>query len=452
MNGMINTEMNYFEGNDGFMYVHFPVRGYALKTDTANALLLKKLKGRVPLTESEKNKKLIYSLRQKELLGEIYVEGPDINDADSFKPIEATLLLTENCNLACSYCYARASGHTYKPMTRETAKAAVDLVIENARNHKHKCAEFRFLGGGEPTIEWELLVWATNYIKLQADVAGVRHWIRLITNGVLITEDKAEWISRHIHYVTLSCDILPDLQLNRSFPNGKSSHKNVMRAASLLVKYKIPCHFRTTISYLSSGRLKEMVEYTKNHTGIKTIRFEPMAEIGRASDTEMERPEQQRFVDSFIEAYHLGKQYGILVTCKMMTNIWRRSSRFCNVEFAITSEGNVAGCHRYSRGANSDFEFYHIGKLENNSFEFNMENINSLRRINTSTFTDCQQCFARWSCASGCLSARLNDGKVSQHGPLCHITRELLKFSIKEVLNEQYSINTTVPNFNDLQV
>lgn len=32
MNRIINTEMYYFDGDDGFIYVHFPIRGYALKT------------------------------------------------------------------------------------------------------------------------------------------------------------------------------------------------------------------------------------------------------------------------------------------------------------------------------------------------------------------------------------------------------------------------------------
>ncbi|HEY3589425.1 MAG TPA: radical SAM protein [Buttiauxella sp.] len=435
MNQVVNTEMYFFDGKDGFFYVHFPIRGYAVKTAEENLPLLERLQDRHPLDQTDWDNALIKTLLNQELISDSASPLPCIGDIEDFRPIEATLLLTENCNLACSYCYARSSKQTFKPMTKAIAKAAVDFVIGNAKKHKHKQAEFRFLGGGEPTIEWELLVWITDYIRLSADTAGVRHWIRLITNGVLITEDKVQWIKKNIQYVTLSCDILPELQINRSFPNGKNSHKSVMRAAELLCKYNVPCHFRTTISFSASGRLKEMVEYTRDNTGVKTIRLEPMAEIGRASDVEMTKPEQQKFVDSFIDAYEYGKKNGILVTCKMMTNITRRSSRFCGIEFAITAEGNVAGCHRYSRKENDGFDFYHVGKFNSNEFIFNMNKINSLRKIDTTSFSDCQQCFARWSCASGCLSARLNNDKVSQHGPLCHITKELLKFSVMEALN-----------------
>ncbi|WGE31142.1 radical SAM protein (plasmid) [Edwardsiella tarda] len=430
----VNTEMYYFSGDDGFIYLHFPVRGYALKTHQSNEPLIIKLAQKDTLTEQEYNHPIIAELRQRTLLGGELKHLPFIQDMMEFSPIEATLLLTESCNLACNYCYAKATPHKFSPMSREVLKGAIDLVIENAKKHKYRTAEFRFLGGGEPTLEWDLIVWSTHYIRYRADEAGVNHWIRLITNGVLINDEKARWIAKHIHYVTLSCDILPEFQVNRSFPNGKNSHKAVMRAAQVLCQHGVPCHFRTTISYTASTRLLDMVEYTHKYTGVKTIRFEPMAEIGRASDTDMNKPAQQDFVDAFIAAYELGKKYGILVTCKMMTNIQRRATRFCNIEFAITSEGNVAGCHRYSRKNNRDFDFYHIGYWNGRKFDFDMEKINALRRIDTHFFSQCQNCFAKWSCASGCLSARLQNGEIDQTGPLCHLTRELLKFSIKQAL------------------
>ena len=435
MDNMVNTEVYYFDGEDGFLYLHFPIRGYALKTPCGNELLVRKLVQRRALTSQEDYHPLVIQLRQNALMGSGLNPLPTMRELTEFKPIEATLLLTESCNLACSYCYAKATSQKFAPMNRKIAKGAIDLVIENAKTHKNKTAEFRFLGGGEPTLEWNLIVWATHYIRFRADEAGVRYWIRLITNGVLINDVKAQWIAKNIHYVTLSCDILPDLQLNRSFPNGKNSHKTVMRTAHLLTKYGVACHFRTTISFAASDRLQEMVEYTHKYTNVKTIRFEPMAEIGRASDTDMNKPAQQAFVDAFIAAYELGKKYGIFVTCKMMSNISRRSTRFCNIEFSITSEGNVAGCHRYSRENNAGFSFYHIGKWNGDHFIFDISKINSLRRIDTRAFPQCQHCFARWSCASGCLSARMQEGEINRTGPLCHLTKALLKFSIKEALH-----------------
>lgn len=436
MKWAINTEMYFFNGNDGYIYIHFPIRGFALKTLIENEDLVIKIQEKVSLSQSEIQSALVRELKAKDLWSNVTKPTPFAKDLEEFKPVEATLLLTESCNLACSYCYAKASNDKFVPMTKAIAKAAVDLVIHNAKSHKNKKAEFRFLGGGEPTIEWDLIVWTTNYIRYRADEEGVEYWIRLITNGVLTSDEKAKWIAKNIQYVTLSFDILPELQENRSFPNGKNSHKTVMRAAKMLSKYGVSCHFRTTISFSASKRLKEMVEYTYKNTDVKTIRFEPMAEIGRASETDMNKPAQEEFVKNFIEAYELGKKYGIFVTCKMMSNISRRSTRYCNVEFAVTSEGNIAGCHRYSRKDNTGYDFFHVGEFDKNNFKFDIEKINSIRRINTSYFKDCISCFAKWSCASGCLSARINEGEIMQQGPLCYLTKELLKYSVKNALNE----------------
>ncbi|WP_416041627.1 radical SAM protein [Edwardsiella ictaluri] len=353
-----------------------------------------------------------------------------------FKPVEATLLLTENCNLSCNYCYARASQvSTYPAMTKGIAKIAVDFIVENAKSHKHKCAEFRFLGGGEPTTEWDLLVWITNYIKFKSNETGVKHWIRLITNGIALSKNKIRWLSENIQYVTLSCDILPDLQMSRAFPNGKNSHGRVMHSAKVISQYNIPCHFRTTISIAGSDRMKEMVEYTNKYTNIKAIRFEPIADIGRASDNKMVLPRQQDFVNNFIDAYKLGRRYGILVTCKMMTNIWRRSRRFCNVEFSVTSNGSIVGCHRYSINNGFEYDLFHIGNITQDKIELNLMKVEEIKNIDVSYFSECKYCFAKWSCASGCLSARLNNGEINKKSSICYITKELLKFSIKEALS-----------------
>lgn len=155
MDEKVNTEMYYFSDDDGFIYMHFPIRGYALKTQAENEPLVSKLAQGNHLSEQEHNHPLITVLREKLLMGAELKPLPVMQELTEFRPIEATLLLTESCNLACSYCYAKATTHKFSPMPHEVIKGAIDLVIENAKTHKYRTAEFRFLGGGEPTLEWE---------------------------------------------------------------------------------------------------------------------------------------------------------------------------------------------------------------------------------------------------------------------------------------------------------
>ncbi|KKW51952.1 MULTISPECIES: radical SAM/SPASM domain-containing protein [Pantoea] len=433
---VLNTPMYHFEGDDGLIYSHLPLRGIAFKSSKASLPLIEKLANHVNLDAEEINHPIIKKLSKWNVIGEHIKQLPVIEDLEEFKPFEATLLLTETCNLACSYCYARATGEKSEAMSKEIAKKAVDIAIENAKSIHSHTAEFRYLGGGEPTTEWELIVWINNYIKYKADEAGVNTYIRLITNGVLINDEKAKWLKKNIDFVTLSFDVLPDLQLNRPFPNGKSSQKALLRTSELLTKHGVPYHFRTTLSSESTGRLVEMVEYIRDYTSAKEVRMEPMAEIGRATDSELSKPKQQEFIDQFKKAYFLAKENGINVTNKLMGNVDRRGGRFCNVEFAVTPKGEVAGCHRYSRSENEGYDLFHVGTFKDNDFKFDVKKVNSLRQINNTSFSDCSKCFARWSCASGCLSARYDKNGIAEHGPICHITRELLKFGVQQSLAE----------------
>lgn len=152
MDEKINTEMSFFNGMDGFIYMHFPIRGYAIKTLLENESLVIKLAERMFLSPQEYKHPLISELRDKGLFGTEIKISPVMADLRDFSPIEGTLLLTESCNLACGYCYAKATTNKFVPMSREVAKGAIDLVVENAKKHKYKTAEFRFLGGGSPHL------------------------------------------------------------------------------------------------------------------------------------------------------------------------------------------------------------------------------------------------------------------------------------------------------------
>lgn len=446
------TEINFFETCEKKLIVHLPILGYAFIEEHNSIELLSKLKNGNSLSADELENTLVKKLLSINAIGVENRLIPTTKPLDKFRPIEGTLLLTESCNLGCTYCYASSINSKTSPMTIDIAECIVDEVIKNARD-TGKVAQFRYIGGGEPTMEWELITYITEYIKNEAHKNKVPYYIRLITNGTLLNDNRVRWISENIQFVTLSFDILPSIQNhNRPFKNGHGSQNKLIKTIKLLGSYEVPFHLRATISSEGSNRLVEMVNYVNRHLPeVKIIRFEPMAEIGRAisdvyqinslipsdkrnNDTRLNKPVEQQFVDSFIKAYHLGKKLGIHVTCKMMTNHLRRSTRFCNAEFSVAPDGHVAACHRYSRKENTGYDLFSIGYFNGKKFIFDIDKINQIRQIDNDSFEDCKQCFARWSCSSGCLSARVNDTGIQKTGPLCHLTRELLKFSIQQSL------------------
>lgn len=80
-------------------------------------------------------------------------------------PKNITFSVTEDCNLACKYCYMTGKNHT-KRMSFETAKKAVDYFLANRDIFDNKSVIWEFIGG-EPFLEIDLIDKLTDYIKQQ---------------------------------------------------------------------------------------------------------------------------------------------------------------------------------------------------------------------------------------------------------------------------------------------
>jgi uncharacterized protein len=328
---------------------YFPLRGIAFRADHRAARVIEKLRDNVPISKKERQSLVFKQLAELELIGCEPEPLPTVRALRSFEPNEATLIFTESCNLACNYCYASSIPRKASIMPLPIAKAALDLVIQNATKLEDRSCSIRYIGGGEPTLQWDLLREATNYARERSKASGVRCDIRLITNGTLLTDDRVEWLGEHIDFVTLSFDILPRLQAGRSFVGGRNSHDRLMETVRLLADRGVRFHLRTTVTREMAAHLVEMVWYTHQNTRATAIRFEPLAEVGRGADADVGKPGEEIFVEQFLAARKLGRSLGIEVTCKMSENVDRVGARFCEAEFSVGPDGAVSACHRYSR-------------------------------------------------------------------------------------------------------
>lgn len=411
--------------------VHFPLRGVAFLADRNAATMIEKLRDGVSLSSHESRSPALASLASLRLIGGEPDPLPTVKALQTFEPTEATLIFTESCNLGCSYCYA-SSRPAKGAMPWPVARAAIDLVVGNATKRDDRSCSMRYIGGGEPTLQWGLVQRATAHAREISRAANVRCGIRLITNGTLLTADRVDWIADHLDFVTLSFDILPELQAERSFVGGKDTHARLLQTIRLLCRRGVQFHIRTTVTKRSAGRLVEMLWYAYVNTGATSIRFEPLAEVGRGAGSEVGKPAEDVFVEQFAAARRLGRALGVEVTCKMVGNVHRAAARFCEAEFSVGPDGMISACHRYSRPDHDNADTFRYGSFDGSGFTFDMDRLNRVRGINVHTFRQCDTCFARWNCAGGCLSARMGEGVPLSEGPLCHLTREVLKTTILE--------------------
>lgn len=146
------------------------------------------------------NKKLMHAIRNK------LQTSPDL-----LKPTSATLIMSEECNLRCIYCYEPHKKRSTEIMSFETAK--------NALRKFEKGSKVTFFGG-EPMLHIELMKqiceWGWEYRNLNFE---------MITNGQIIDREFFRNYAKYFSYVQLSCD---GHEIANDINRGHGSHKRIM--------------------------------------------------------------------------------------------------------------------------------------------------------------------------------------------------------------------------------
>ncbi len=134
-----------------------------------------------------------------------------------------TLLVTQKCNLRCTYCYADGGGYgTGDVMTHRTARRAVNWLIE--RSGKVKKLRIGFIGG-EPLLNFPLIQDVVQYALERGRECGKLFVFVITTNGSLLDDEKIAFFKEYDIETLVSIDGPKELQdTQRPFKSGKGSY------------------------------------------------------------------------------------------------------------------------------------------------------------------------------------------------------------------------------------
>jgi len=187
-----------------------------------------------------------------------FTEGIYIDRASTNKPIIKdsavnTLYLTNQCNLACTYCYEDLKGKEKEKLSEQQLMKNIDLVLE--RENPLEQTLF-ILFGGEPTLVWDKCKFAVEYALSKKDNVH----FNMITNGIKFLDDNfANEYKNYKYNKYISTDISYDGSGNaeRIYHSGKESSKDMLKVFEQCRKHKIEWRLRYTIN---KANVDNMVE------------------------------------------------------------------------------------------------------------------------------------------------------------------------------------------------
>lgn len=278
-----------------------------------------------------------------------YGKVGDINSLPNIT--SAFLVLTQGCNLKCKYCFV-----VQKPrsMTYEIAKDAADFLARNAKD-RNEVPSINFFGG-EPLIKWDdIIIPLTQYIRGEY---GDKFELSMTTNGVLLDEEKLEFMKRNKIGFMVSIDGNKKTQdLNRPCSNGKSSFDIIGPKIPLFLKYNPNMTFRATVDHDNAD------EYLNNHKFAVENGYTNMFSIVNVFSkwSEEEKTELEKQIHMTADYYIELLYDGIDFTMNPFTSMFNKISRIREAESKNEFRNAGVGLLGYGRCGLGASKFASIG-------------------------------------------------------------------------------------------
>lgn len=191
------------------------------------------------------------------------------------------LLVTNDCNMFCSYCYAKG-GEKKEYMSWETARKALDYALSKSKSFKIQFA------GGEPLLAFGLIKQVVQYAK--SHLRSVT--LQMQTNGTLIDGSMAQELKRLD--ISLGVSLDGPIGINdqlRPLRGDTGSTPLVIRGLRSLAQEGIMVGLTTVLTRESAATLPELVDWAAYAGNVYGISLDLVRPLGRGLEPEVLLPE-----------------------------------------------------------------------------------------------------------------------------------------------------------------
>ncbi|NLN98285.1 MAG: thioether cross-link-forming SCIFF peptide maturase [Eubacteriaceae bacterium] len=324
------------------------------------------------------------------------------------------LHIAHDCNLKCDYCFASQGDFKGERslMSLEVGKKAIDFVIEASKHRKN--IEIDFFGG-EPLMNFDVVKGIVDYARKREKETGKRFNFTMTTNGVLLDQEKRDYLNDTMQNVVLSLDGRKEVHDRvRKTLNDKGSYDVISENILAMVKERGDKEY-----YVRGTYTKYNMDFSEDVTflaeqGIREISIEPVV-AKKDQDYAILKEDLPRILeeydillDKMIADYREQPEgsyrfFHYLLDLSNGPCVYKRLSG-CgagNDYLAVTPEGDLYPCHQFVGE-----ERFKLGTLDTGLEQKEMSV--AFKKANLLEKEDCQKCWCKYFCGGGCHANAYN--------------------------------------------
>jgi uncharacterized protein len=326
------------------------------------------------------------------------------------------LNMTHDCNLRCKYCFA--SQGSYKGareyMSLEVGKKAFDYLV--VASGKRVNLEVDFFGG-EPLMNFEIIKQLVEYGRSLEGKFNKKFRFTITTNGVLLDDEKIDYINENMVNVVLSIDGRKDTNDKmRKTINGKGSYDTIVNNFKNLVDKRGDKDYFARGTYTAynldfAEDVKHMRELGFDKISVEPVVTKPEDDYALLEEhVEQLKKEYEKLAKMYVEYYPDEEKrfqfFHFNIELDGGPCIYKRSVGCgAGTEYvAVTPNGDYYPCHQFV----GEEEFI-IGNVDDG---INQENIvDKFRNLSVNDKPACKECWAKYYCSGGCHANAYNFSK-----------------------------------------
>ena len=351
-------------------------------------------------------------------------------------PVKAMCLnIAHDCQLRCKYCFASTGdfGQGRKLMTLETGKNAIDFLLENSGDRKNLELDFF---GGEPLMNFKVVKQIVEYARSREAGFNKKFRFTITTNGLLLDDEKIEFINKEMSNVVLSIDGRKEINdYFRVLPNGQGCYDMILPKYQKLVAGRGDKEYYVRGTFTNKNLDFSNDVFALYEAGFDQISIEPV--VGEGDEyalTEKELSavfkEYENLANRILENEKNGGKFNFFHFMIDLDQgpcaIKRLRGCGCGNDYvAITPDGDIYPCHQFV-----GMEEYKMGNIDEGTF--NQEMKADFANCHVYSKPECRKCWAKFYCSGGCNANNYQYvGDVrSAHKISCELEKKRLECAI----------------------